>query len=235
MDTLEQRRSSRLLDKREAQDLEAARIAAGMHTPVTPQTIVVDDPSNNPTVMESRARNQDLRKLVFNNQPDLLSAAHEGYLQDPLYSKILDDPKSYKAFKVKDKLLWVHNRIGECVLCVPRGNLGEKTIQGAILEKAHEVVGHFGSQQTIDYVRRWFWWPRMSSNAHKFCDTCDNCQRSKTPYHKPYGLLHSLPVPTRPWESVGMDCVGPFPESQGYNYLWVVICCFSSMVHLIPI
>jgi transposase InsO family protein len=30
-----------------------------------------------------------------------------------------------------------------------------------------------------------------------------------------------------------MDFVGPFPEVDEYNYLWVVICRMSSMVHLI--
>ena len=49
------------------------------------------------------------------------------------------------------------------------------------------------------------------------------------------GLLHSLPVPLRPWESIGMDFVGPFPSSQGYDYLWVVICRLTSMIHLIPV
>jgi hypothetical protein len=32
-----------------------------------------------------------------------------------------------------------------------------------------------------------------------------------------------------------MDFVSPFPESNGCNYLWVVICCLTSMVHLVPI
>jgi hypothetical protein len=39
----------------------------------------------------------------------------------------------------------------------------------------------------------------------------------------------------RPWESIGTDFIGPFPEVDGFNYLWVVICRLSSMVHLIPI
>jgi hypothetical protein len=30
-----------------------------------------------------------------------------------------------------------------------------------------------------------------------------------------------------------MDFIGPFPESRGYNYLWVIICRMTSMVHLI--
>ena len=32
-----------------------------------------------------------------------------------------------------------------------------------------------------------------------------------------------------------MDFVGPFPESNGHDYLWVILCCLTSMVHLVPI
>ena len=32
-----------------------------------------------------------------------------------------------------------------------------------------------------------------------------------------------------------MDFIGPFPEVKGYNYLWVVICWMTSMVHLVPV
>src|ERR1700760_5197256 len=52
---------------------------------------------------------------------------------------------------------------------------------------------------------------------------------------KPQGLLHTLPVPDRPWGSIGMDFMGPFPESEGYDYLWVVICRLTSQVHLVPV
>jgi len=49
------------------------------------------------------------------------------------------------------------------------------------------------------------------------------------------GKLHPLPIATRPWESIGMDFIGSFPEVNGYNYLWVVICRKTSMVHLVPV
>lgn len=32
-----------------------------------------------------------------------------------------------------------------------------------------------------------------------------------------------------------MDFVGPFPETRGHDYLWVVVCQLTSMVHLIPV
>ena len=43
-----------------------------------------------------------------------------------------------------------------------------------------------------------------------------------------------MPIPAYPWHSVGMDFVGPFPESHGFNYMLVVICRLTSMVHLFP-
>ena len=32
-----------------------------------------------------------------------------------------------------------------------------------------------------------------------------------------------------------MDFVGSFPESGGKDYMWVVLCCLTSMVHLVPV
>jgi len=64
---------------------------------------------------------------------------------------------------------------------------------------------------------------------------CKICAQAKGKYQKPAGKLHPLPIATRPWESIGMDFIGPFPEVNGYNYLWVVICRMTSMVHLIPV
>jgi hypothetical protein len=32
-----------------------------------------------------------------------------------------------------------------------------------------------------------------------------------------------------------MDFLGPFLKSEGFNYLWVIICHLLSMVHLVPV
>src|SRR5215475_1245429 len=49
------------------------------------------------------------------------------------------------------------------------------------------------------------------------------------------GKVHELPIPNKPWDSIGMDFIGPFPEVNRCNYLWVVICQLMSMVHLMPV
>ena len=32
-----------------------------------------------------------------------------------------------------------------------------------------------------------------------------------------------------------MDFVSPFPPSEGFDYMWVVLCRLTSMVHLVPV
>lgn len=32
-----------------------------------------------------------------------------------------------------------------------------------------------------------------------------------------------------------MDFLGPFPETDGFNYLWVVVCYLTGHAHLIPV
>ena len=51
---------------------------------------------------------------------------------------------------------------------------------------------------------------------------------------KPIGLLHSLPIPDRLWQSIGMDFMGPLPKSNNFNYLLVIIDQLMSQVHPVP-
>ena len=43
-----------------------------------------------------------------------------------------------------------------------------------------------------------------------------------------------MPIPKCPWQFVGMDFTGPLVEVEGYDYILLVICRFTGMVHLIP-
>ena len=147
------------------------------------------------------------------------------YASDPLFSKVIKHPEKHPAFSFENELLYSKNRGGESVLCIPRGKSSSgKSLYGTIAEQAHKVLGHFGGQCTSDYVRRWYWWPHVNAHIKEFCKTCDTCQQVKTSNKKPAGELHQLLIPTKPWESIGMDFIGPFLESQGYNYLWVIVC-----------
>jgi len=192
------------------------------------------DDENDPTIFESISQGPELRKHV-EKATDFLDKVKKGYAKDVLFSKIVKEAERYSAFKYRDGLLYTNNRGGHEVLCIPRVVTKDYSLTAIVIEQAHTILGHFGAQKTSDYIRRWYWWPRISPEVDKYCETCGICQANKTSTQRPVGLLHPLPIPNRPWGSIGMDFVGPFPTSKGYDYLWVIICRLTSMVHLIPV
>jgi hypothetical protein len=50
----------------------------------------------------------------------------------------------------------------------------------------------------------------------------------------PKGLLHSLPIPDRPWQLIRIDFMGPLPRSNNCNYRMVIINQLTLQVHLVP-
>ena len=64
--------------------------------------------------------------------------------------------------------------------------------------------------------------------------SCGACAASKDTNSKPRGLLHSLPIPDRPWQSISIDFLGPLPKSNNFDYLLVIIDQLMSQVYLVP-
>jgi transposase InsO family protein len=78
----------------------------------------------------------------------------------------------------------------------------------------------------------------MVRDVTAFVMTCTTCLKTKPNNKRPYGLLRTLPVSTRPWEAIGIDMVGPLPESKSrdatFDNLTVIINLHSGYVILVP-
>ena len=166
-------------------------------------------------------------QVVLRNIPKL-------YENDKFFSNIWKHPDRYDKFKVHKELLWIVNRAGYKVVCTPKGLIKGKSTQGLIIDACHQTLGHLGLSKMLEYVRRWFWWPNIKEDVEDFCSSCGKCQVTKVSHQKSPGWVHTMPIPTRPWENIGMDFTGPFIEIGGYDYILLVICRMTGMVHLIP-
>jgi hypothetical protein len=165
---------------------------------------------------------------------DFLVVICEAYSNDTLFSKVLLHPEQHPHFTVKGGVVYTTNTIGDTVVAIP-GTLSKgRRVTEIAIDQAHRIVGHKAAQKTRDYVSRWFWWPTLAKDVELFCKSCVICQTTKMSTSRPKGLLHSLPIPEAPWQSIAMDFMGPFPECMGYDYLLIVICHLTSLVHLIP-
>ena len=143
--------------------------------------------------------------------------------------------KTHALFGCKDGLIFTKNLLKQDVLCIPREAFvkGRRLI-AIIINHAHSIIGHFGQFKTVQYIRRYFWWTSMVQDIETFCMSCGACAASKDTNSKPRGLLHNLPIPDRPWQSIGMDFLGPLPKSNNFDYLLVIIDQLTSQVHLLP-
>jgi hypothetical protein len=238
MKAKELRRSRGLNDKREDHEREAQEMKdAEELNDLDPNS----DAATHASSAQENTEDMSLGEALFNrnnapapklpNDDEFIMKIKAAYANDKLFSLVMNQPKEHPTFEIKDGIIWFTNHNKNRVTCVPRN----RDLITEVLTQAHQIVGHFGNQRTAEYVRRWYWWPHIAKDVREFCRTCESCQRSKTSTRPPAGKLHTLPIPTKPWDSIGMDFIGPFPESKGFNYLWVIICRMMSMVHLIPV
>ncbi len=100
--------------------------------------------------------------------------------------------------------------------------ISEHEIQ-SVLSFCHASAcgGHFASKKTAAKVLQCgFYWPTLFKDAHEFCRTCDPCQRVGS-------LTRRQMMPLQPITAIeifdmwGIDFMGPFPPSFGYEYILV--------------
>ena len=150
--------------------------------------------------------------------------------------KVLAHPEAHPHFGIKDGLIWTKNQMKKDVVCLPqKAFLWGRRLVEVIIDHAHTTIGHFGQLGTSCYICRYYWWTTMATDIELFCSLCPLCQVTKDSTKQPAGLLHTLLIPDRLWQSVGMDFMGPLLKSNGHDYLLVMIDRFTSQVHLIQI
>ena len=105
-----------------------------------------------------------------------------------------------------------------------------KTMKYDVMVQHHEsyVGGHFGAQRTYEAVRERYWWDGMYADIERYCKACEVCSRRKTPHRQQQAMLGTLVIGRYPFERMGIDCVGPLPESiNGNKYIVVITDSFT--------
>jgi len=78
-------------------------------------------------------------------------------------------------------------------------------IKDTLLKNIHTSLGHAGFTKTLHGLMNNFSWPKMARDTREYCKTCAVCQQAKNSTQKHYGLLHTLPIPSKPFTHLTMD------------------------------
>ena len=250
----ETRRSSRLADKpalnyKETRDRKAKTVWDESPTAVQefPDKVESSDESDD-TVIEDELRDipnldkqlEDAQKLfrTIANQDEPFPNCLKGcYEEDPTFKPILDNPESFTNFEIKEGLIFFRSE-GIVRLAIPNVMINGESVREKIIRQGHSILAHLGGHKTLTYLRDQVWWKTIVQDVTDYCKSCSTCATSKSPTEKPRGLLKTMPVPTHPWQYIGIDLVGPLPESLNrngsYDMICVIIDLLMAMVHLVP-
>lgn len=93
-----------------------------------------------------------------------------------------------------------------------------------ILHHFHDdlTAGHLGLFKTYARIRNRFFWPGMYRTICKYVRSCPQCQRYKRSSSAPTGLLQPLTPPPKPFDVLGVDLLGPLPQSTTGNR-WILV------------
>ncbi|KAG6884015.1 hypothetical protein C0992_007230, partial [Termitomyces sp. T32_za158] len=157
------RRSKQLKEQLEVRDLEAQGLAGAK--PAVMQSM--EEPSSSdddPTVEQALGIADPSPRTTDLEDAQLRARIRRGYSQDKFYVKILDKPLEHPRLVIEQKLIYIMSPAGVKVVCVP----WDRLLITTILDQAHHIVGHFGYQKTLKYVRQVYWWPQMAKETNQF-------------------------------------------------------------------
>ena len=198
----------------------------------------VDEPlkevNHAPKVIETAER---LFQTISNQDEPFPECLKGRYVEDPAFKPILDNPSNFTNFEIRNDLIFFRSE-GLTRLAVPDVTINGQSIRESIIRQGHSILAHLGGHKTVTYLREQVWWKTMVRDITDYCKSCPVCAASKSPTEKPRGLLKTMPVPTHPWQYIGIDFVGPLPESSNrngsYDMICVIIDLLTAMVHLVP-
>jgi hypothetical protein len=166
---------------------------------------------------------------------DAVTAAQATAPTDAEYQRVLAAVRdgSRTDFVLRDDLLYLKGKPGS----QPRLYIPTGPFRASLLAESHDIPisGHLGRTKTLERLSRAFYWPRMHRTVAEYVRTCPSCQVNKPSNQGPLGLLYSLPVPQRRWESVSLDLITGLPKTAaGHDAAVVFVDRLTKMIRVVP-
>ncbi|KAE8731511.1 hypothetical protein F3Y22_tig00002826pilonHSYRG00003 [Hibiscus syriacus] len=159
----------------------------------------------------------------------LLERIKEGLPHDHVAEIIIDGAKEgrTKEFWLERWLIYYRGHR----LIVPRyGKLRKE-----LMRECHDSkwAGHSGVDRILALFSNYYYRPHITEDVQVYVKTCLVCQQDKIEAKKPMGLLQTLPIPKRPWESISMDFINGLLKTDGLSSIMVVVNRFLKYVTFI--
>ncbi|GFV22097.1 retrovirus-related Pol polyprotein from transposon opus [Trichonephila clavipes] len=96
-----------------------------------------------------------------------------------------------------------------------------------VLKLAHTSVfsSHMGPKKTLERIKYSFFWEGLRADVKKFCESCKECQLTRSVRIKDRSSSTPVARPELPFEVGNMDLIGPIdpPSSKGHKYILCLV------------
>ena len=142
----------------------------------------------------------------------------EAQVQDPSLEKFFEwakEPFQGNNSQVKwfemdgDLLVRRYKRPEDGILL--RQVMVPKKLRHEVLRLGHEgiLAGHLGIKKSSDRITTNFYWPGISGDIRRICQSCDICQRTVNKGNVRKAPVQSVPWVHIPFDKVAIDLIGP--------------------------
>nr|AAG37039.1 polyprotein [Dictyostelium discoideum] len=152
--------------------------------------------------------------------PDNAQAARRILFESEFYSMI----NGFLCHGLKHTLSSKKSHFKHLQIVVP------KTMTKWIMEIFHDsplTGGHFGLLKTVAKIKERFYWIGMIKDIKEFIDKCTTCLQIKRKYGPKEGLLIPIEIEPEPFNTIGIDFIGPITKDNAQVYLLVVMDYFT--------
>ena len=105
-----------------------------------------------------------------------------------------------------------------------------------LLQLYHDQNGHSGIHRAIDTIKLKYWWPSYRDDVTTYVQSCQFCRWSKANTLAAPIPSQAYNAPSRPWEVVHIDLMGPFPKTlHGNQYVLTAKCALTGAIELAPL
>ena len=106
-------------------------------------------------------------------------------------------------------------------------------LMATVLTQVHQEHGHQGVERTLALLRSRCYWPGMSADVARWCQSCERCQVAKDVHPKAASFMGHL-LASRPNEILAIDYTTLEPAQNGVENVLVLTDVFSKYTVAIP-
>ena len=103
---------------------------------------------------------------------------------------------------------------------------GKEPEKRKIIQAYHDVpaYGHRGINRMKDLVAKYYWWPQLNQDVHKYVKGCAQCQQNKVNTHPQKAPLFPITPTTGalPFQTIAMDFIIKLPELEGFDSILTI-------------